>query len=347
MIKYPKVSIIITNYNGGVVLLNCIDSLKVLDYPNFEVILVDDCSTDGSFKKAIKNKGKLKLFGFKTKNNLGFVGANNEGVKHVTGEYILLLNNDTKVSKNLLTELVKKLEKDNTIGVIQPKIKMMDNPKILDNAGSFLTRTGFLIHWGFGKKDSKEYDFERIIFSAKGACLMARKEIIDKVGLFDEDFVSYMEESDFCFRVWLLGYKVYYLPTTFIYHKVGYSYSKLSPETVNYNSFKNRISSLCKNLEPKNIFLILFPHIFILLGLATYYVFSLQFNKFSMIIKSIVWNINNIAKLNNKRKLIQKMRQVSDDYIFERVMKKFNFKEMYIHFLKVEANYNTKQVTYK
>lgn len=339
MNKLPKVSIIIANYNGGDILLDCINSLKGLDYPNFEVVLIDDCSTDDSFKRAISSKGELKLLGVKTKKNLGFVGANNEGIKHVLGKYVLLLNNDTKVSKNLLTELVKKMEEDKTVGVLQPKIKMMDNPKILDNAGSFLTRTGFLIHWGFGKKDSKEYDFERIIFSAKGACLMTRKEIVDKVGLFDEDFVSYMEESDFCFRVWLLGYKVCYLPTTFIYHKVGFSYSKLSPETVNYNSFKNRISSLYKNLEFKNIFLILFPHIFILLCLATYYIFSLQYNKFSMIIRSIVWNISNISKLTIKRKIIQKMRKVSDDLIFESVMKKFNFKEMYTHFLKVEANY--------
>jgi GT2 family glycosyltransferase len=343
MIKYPKVSIIITNYNGGRVLIDCIESLKKLDYPNFEVVLVDDCSTDNSFDKAIKNKGGLKLFGFKTKKNLGFVGSNNEGLRHATGKYILLLNNDTKVSKNLLAELVKKMESDKSIGVIQPKIKMMDSPNILDNAGSFITKSGFLIHWGFDKKDSKEYDKEKIIFSAKGACLMTRKKITDKIGLFDDDFISYMEESDFCFRVWLVGYKVYYLPTTFIYHKVGYSYGKLSPETVNYNSFKNRISSLYKNLETKNLFIILIPHILILQCLSIYYLLRLQFKKFSMIINAIDWNVKNVGKLNKKRKKIQEYRVVSDDQIFEKVMKAFNFSEMFKHFLKVEANFSAKR----
>lgn len=335
----PKVSIIITNFNGGQVLLDCINSLKKIDYPNFETILIDDCSIDNSFEEAIKNKGILKLNGFKNKKNLGFVGANNEGLKYSTGEYILLLNNDTKVSKNLLSVLVDKMENDPKIGAVQPKIKMMDNQDILDNAGSFLTRTGFLIHWGFGKKDSKEFDTKKIIFSAKGACLMTRREIINKIGLFDQDFVSYMEESDFCWRVWLAGYTIYFLPQTYIYHKLGFSYSKLSPEVVNYNSFKNRILSSYKNLETKNLLLILVPHLIIILTLSLYYLLRLQFSKSGMIIGAIVWNIKNIKISTRKRKVVQEMRVISDDKLFKQVMRKFNFKEMFAHFLKVEANF--------
>lgn len=340
MKKYPRVSIIVTNYNGGRVLLDCIDSLKKITYSNFEVILVDDSSSDSSYENAIKNKGNLKLFSYKTKTNLGFVGANNLGLKYATGKYILLLNNDTKVSKDLLGVLVKKMESDTSIGAVQPKIKMMDNPLFLDNAGSFLTRTGFLIHWGFGKKDLKEFEKERIIFSAKGACLMTRRDIVDKVGLFDKDFVSYMEESDFCWRVWLAGFTVHFLPQTYIYHKLGFSYSKISPEVVNYNSFKNRILSLYKNLETKNLFFILIPHLIIILTLSFYYLLRLQFSKFSMIINAIVWNVKNINNSNQKRKIIQEMRVINDNKLFSQVMKKFNLKEMFTHFLKVEANFN-------
>ncbi len=337
---YPKVSIIITNYNGGQILLDCIQSLKKLNYPNFEIILIDDGSSDQSFERALKNKGDLKIKSFKNKKNLGFVGANNKGLEMATGKYILLLNNDTKVSGNLISVLVEKMESDPNIGAVQPKIKMMDSKGYLDNAGSFLTRTGFLIHWGFGKKDSKEFENERIIFSAKGACLMTRKIIPDKVGLFDPDFVSYMEESDFCWRVWLLGYKVFFIPQTCVYHKVGHTYSKqVSPVVVNYNSFKNRISSLYKNLETKNLFLILIPHLILLLFLSFYYLIRLQFSKFSMIIRSIVWNIKNIQSLNSKRKEIQSIRIVSDTDLFKYIMKNFNFKEMFTHFMKVEANF--------
>lgn len=340
MIKNPKVSIIIANYNGGQVLLDCIESLKKVEYSDFEVILVDDGSNDKSNEKALINKGNLKFKIVVNKTNLGFVGANNEGLKLADGKYILLLNNDTVVDKLLLRRLVDRMEADPKIGVVQPKIKMMDNPLVLDNAGSYLTRTGFLLHWGFGKKDSKEFDDEKLIFSAKGACLMTRKKIIDQIGLFDDSFVSYMEESDFCWRVWLAGYTVYFLPQTYIYHKLGFSYSKVSPEVVNYNSFKNRILSLYKNLETKNLFVILLPHVLIVLSLAVYYLLRLQFSKFSMIIRAIYWNILNIKSSSKKRRVIQKMRIVEDGELFKIIMKKFNLKEMFAHFLKVEANYS-------
>lgn len=345
MTKNPKVSIIITNYNGGQVLLNCINSLKKIDYPNFEVVLIDDGSKDDSFEKAIKNKGKINLIYSKNKTNLGFAGANNAGLKLSTGKYILLLNNDTTVDKNLLTKLVNRMEVDPKIGVAQPKIKIMDRKGYLDNAGSFLTRTGFLLHWGFGENDSKEFDEERIIFSAKGACLIIKREVIDKVGLFDSDFGSYMEESDFCWRAWLSGYKVYYLPQTHIYHKLGYTFShQVNPIVINFNSFKNRILFLYKNLETKNLFLIFIPHLIIITILSFYYLFKLQFAKFLMITKAILWNIKNINISSEKRKIVQKMRVITDDELFKIIMQKINIKKSYADFKRVENDMNLKNV---
>ncbi|MEK7100449.1 MAG: glycosyltransferase family 2 protein [Patescibacteria group bacterium] len=339
MQKYPKVSIIITNYNGGQILLDCIESVKKIDYPNFELVLIDDNSTDGSYEKVLKNKESLQLVYFKNNVNLGFVRSNNKGFELSSGKYVLLLNNDTTVNKDLLTKLISRMETDPKIGAAQAKIKMMDNPKYLDNSGSYLTKTGFLIHWGFGKKNTEEFSSEKIIFSAKGACLMTKKEIIEKVGLFDKDFVSYFEESDFCWRVWLAGYTVYFLPQTYINHKLGFSYSKINQELVNYNSFKNRILSLYKNLETKNLFLIFIPHILIILGLSLYYLLKLQFSKSSMIIGAIWWNIKNFKNSYKKRNLIQKMRVISDDNLFKFIMKEINLKEMFDHFAKVEANF--------
>jgi len=339
VIKYPKVSIIITNYNGGKILLDCIDSLKKINYPNFDLVLIDDNSTDDSYENALKNKGSLNLVSHKNNVNLGFVGSNNKGFELSSGKYILFLNNDTTVSKDLLAKLIYKMEVDPKMGVCQPKIRMMDRSDYLDNAGSYLTRTGFLVHWGFGKKDTEEFNREKIIFSAKGACLMTRREIIDKIGLFDKDFVNYFEESDFCWRVWLAGYTVYFLPQTYILHKLGFSYSKISQVSVNYNSFKNRILSLYKNLEMKNLFLIMIPHLVMLITLFFYYLLRLQFSKSGMIISAIVWNIKNIRVSARKRKIVQEMRVVRDDELFKQIMKKFNLKEMLTHFLKVEANY--------
>lgn len=336
----PLVSIIIVNWNGGEVFENCLKSLSKIDYPNWELIVVDNGSTDGSEKLPQNYKSPIRNYKLiKNKTNLGFALPNNQGYKRSKGRYILLLNNDTKVSPDFLNVLVEKMEKEKELGVVQPKIFVMDRPKYLDNAGSFLTRTGFLQHWGFGRKDGKEFNTEREIFSAKGACMLIRRELIEKTGLFDEEFVSYMEESDFCWRAWLLGYKVKYYPKTHIYHKVGMTSKRMSQIRINYHSMKNRIASLHKNLEIKNLLLILGLHTLLVCGLGFYYLLKLQLGKAGMIFKAILWDVRNLPKLTGKRKAVQKLRVKTDREIFESIMRKVNLRGMFSHFKKVEANF--------
>jgi hypothetical protein len=231
------------------------------------------------------------------------------------------------------------MEKDSSLGVIQPKIYMMDQKGYLDNAGSFLTKTGFLQHWGFGEKDGPEFMKEREIFSAKGACMLIRREVIEKTDLFDPDFVSYMEESDFCWRAWLMGYKVLFYPKTKIYHKIGMTSKRMSQVIVNYHSFKNRIRSLLKNLGTFNLFTIFLFHIFLILFLGVYYLLRFQFDKSKMIFSAISWNIANLGPTLKLRRRIQKKRVKNDKEIFEKVLVKVNWKEMFSHFKKVEKNF--------
>ncbi|MFH1827325.1 MAG: glycosyltransferase family 2 protein [bacterium] len=339
----PKVSIIITNYNGGQVFWDCLVSVEKIDYSNFEVIVVDDGSKDGSFGKAKRASWKATIKFFKNKKNLGFAGANNRGCGESDGDYILLLNNDTTVDKKLLTKLVERLELDLSIGVAQAKIFMMDKPGYLDNAGAFLTKTGFLSHWGFGKKDSEEYTKEREIFSAKGACMFIRRNVVEKLGLFDADYVSYMEETDFCWRVWLAGWRIIFFPETYIYHKVGFTFSnQCDPIVVNYNSFKNRILMLYKCLDTKNLFMIFVPHIILVTCLGFYYLFTLQFDKARMIYNSFVWNIKNISNAVKKRKRVQKIRVKTDNELFEVILQKTSFIQMFANFLRVENDMKNK-----
>lgn len=336
----PLVSVIIVNWNGKEVLKDCLESLQSLKYPEWELILVDNGSTDGSDQLVNQFKLKAKRVEIITNNsNVGFAKANNQGFEKSKGKYILFLNNDTKVTPEFLDLMVKKMETEKEIGAMQPKIHILDNPKYLDNAGTFLTSTGFLEHWGYMQKDSKEFDQEKIIFSAKGACLLTRREIIQKIGLFDDIFGSYFEESDFCWRVWLSGWKVLYYPKAKIYHKVGFTSKKMSQIQVNYDSLKNRIFSFFKNLEFYNLFLILFPHIIIILGVGLYYLLRLQIKKAKMMFSPILWNIKNFDKLIRGRKNVQKLRRISDHEIFKYVMHKTDLAHLFSHFLKVEANF--------
>lgn len=339
MKNYPFVSIIIANWNGGEVFKICLDSLNKLNYPSWELIVVDNNSSDGSENFVIRYKQIKNHKLIKNKTNLGFAKANNQGYKKSRGKYVLLLNNDTKVTQNFLKVLVNKMEKDNNLGVIQPKILLMDKADYLDNVGSFLTRTGFLEHWGYMEHDSPRFNKEKEIFSAKGACMLIRKNVINEVGLFDKDFISYMEETDFCWRVWLVGYKVVFYPKAKIYHKVGFTSKKQNQIFVNYNSYKNRLASLIKNLELGNLFYIGSCHLVVSIFLASYYFLKFQFSKSQMILGAVWWNIIYLRKTLAKRKKIQSFRKIKDKNLFPIIMHPINLKAMFFHFVKIEANF--------
>lgn len=336
----PKVSILIVNWNGKEVFKDCLEALEKLTYPSWELILVDNGSIDGSENLVSDYKLNFKEYILiKNPKNLGFAPANNQGIKRSSGEYILLLNNDTKITPDFLSIMVDRMEQEQEIGAMQPKIFLSDLEGYLDNAGAFLTTSGFLQHWGFKKKDSNEFDNERLIFSAKGACLLTRKALVDKIGLFDDDFGSYFEESDFCYRVWLAGFKVLYYPRARIYHRLGATSKKMNQYFVNYHSFKNRILSLFKNLETKNLIMILIPHLVIVSGLSFYYLLRLDFKKSWMVFSSLLWNLGNIFSSINKRIKVQSLRKVSDDDIFPYILENVKLSDMFAHFKKVEANF--------
>lgn len=334
----PLVSIVIVNWNGGEIFKDCLHSLSQINYPKWELIVVDNGSTDGSeklpttFKKIPSSKLIINS------SNRGFALANNQGYQKASGKYVLLLNNDTKVMSDFLAKMVKKMEEDKSIGVLQPKICLMDHPQYLDNAGSFFTKIGFLDHWGFMQKDGPEFDEERKIFSAKGACMLIRKNVIDHVGLFDENFFSYFEESDFCWRVWLSGYKVIFYPQAKIYHKVGFTIRRLNVSNINYHYYKNRICSLIKNLEVKDLFLILSSHLFVSLGIAMVFLLRRHLKNSLMITRAILWNIMNLPKILSKRNTVQGMRKISDTDLFSWAMHRIDWKKHFGDFKRVEAD---------
>lgn len=336
--KKPLVSIIIANWNGNAVFPGCINSLKQMHYKNWELVVVDNGSTDGSQNLSRKILKGIKIKVIENKTNVGFAPANNQGFDAANGKYALLLNNDTRVSPDLLGVLVTKMEADPSIGVVQPKIKMMDHPGFLDNAGSFFTRIGFLKHWGFGQKDSKEFEKEREIFSAKGACMLVRKSLIDDIGLFDRDFVSYFEESDLCWRVWLSGHRVLFYPKTYIFHKVGFTIKRLDVGNINFHYYKNRISSLFKNLGLANLLVVLPVHIILSLGITLIFFARGKFSASLMILKAIWWNVANLKKNLKKRALVQRMREVGDKDFLPRLTKPIDLVSFYGDFKRVEKD---------
>lgn len=310
-----KVSIIIVNWNGKHHLEKCLPSLEKITYSNYEVILVDNASSDESVSFVKSKYPSIKII--QNDKNYGFAKGNNIGFKQAHGEYILFLNNDTQVTKDFLDNLVAVLGSDRELGGVQAKVLSMTDPTRLDSVGAFLTNTGFLYHYGYLQKDNKKYDKPIYLYTAKGACMLFRKDVIDQVGLFDDEFFAYFEETDFCHRVWLAGYKIKYVPDAVIYHQIGGTSNSMNNSFIQYHSFKNRINSYIKNLGLSEAIKILPLHIFLCEAAAFVFIIKGKPSIFLAINKAILWNIKKLSQTLKKRKYIQRqIRTVSDNEAF-------------------------------
>lgn len=322
MQREKLVSIIIANWNSKDDLEECLNSLVKIDYKNIEIIVVDNGSTDGSIELVEEYSRKIVLRLIKYRTNLGFAIPNNDGFKKAKGEYILLLNNDTTVEKDFLTKLVSVLEKDEKSGVVQPKIIFADSRE-LQAGGSFLTNTGFLYHFGFGKNPkAAKYRKRMEIFSANGACMLIKRSVIEEVGLFDPDYFAYFEETDFCWRVWLNGYKILFVPSAVIFHKGGKTAKRFASSFINFHSFKNRINTLIKNLGTKELIKILPLHL-LFCELATLVYILLAKPKAAFAIqRAIYWNIVNLGATLKKRLSVQnRIRRIGDRKLMPQIMR--------------------------
>lgn len=262
MKQKPLVSIIILNLNGLQDSIDCISSIikthgRMLR--SLEVIVIDNGST---FDEAVILKKKFKnvIKTFRLDKNLGFCGGNNWALKKANGKYLFLLNNDATIEKNCLKELIKTLDKEKKIAVVQPKIKLFRDKKRFDYAGAcggFLDRFGYPFTRGRIFEDLEidrgQYDTVKDIFWASGAAMMIRKSVIDKLGyLFDEQYFNYMEEIDFCWRVMNAGFRVMSVPQSVVYHKVA-STAKKSLFKKRYWEHRNNLILLTKNLADVNL----------------------------------------------------------------------------------------------
>lgn len=208
------------NYNGAEVLKDCLASLRQVTYPDFEVIVVDNASADAS-GDLLAQHSEVRVLNSDV--NRGFAGGNNFGLPACRGQLVLLLNSDTIVTPDFLQPLVEYLRENPQVGIVQGKMILSRHGNTLDVCGSFLTRFGFLYHYGYWKKDAQKYDRSYPVFTVKGACLLFRRELIAAVGgyLFNEDFFCYYEETDFCHRAWLAGYEAHFVHTSNIKHLQG------------------------------------------------------------------------------------------------------------------------------
>lgn len=250
----PKVYIILLNYNGYIDTIDCISSLKLLEYDNYEIVIVDNNSTDDSeiyISKFIKYNDKVHLIN--AEKNLGFSGGNNLGIKYALkheADYICLLNNDTTVEPNFLSELVKEMELDSNIGICAGKILYYDNKNRIWSAGGYIDEIKSLgCHYGMDEYDNGKFDEKRQVNFLTGCVQLIRKDVLESVGFYDEDYFLYMEDVDFCYKTLNNGYKLMYIPNSKIYHKVSSSTGGDNSPLFLYYITRNRLLFAKKNYK--------------------------------------------------------------------------------------------------
>ncbi|MEK7450820.1 MAG: glycosyltransferase family 2 protein [Patescibacteria group bacterium] len=315
----PLVTIIIVNWNGRVLLEDCLSSLLKISYKNKEIIFVDNASTDNSLEYAKKMYPGMKII--QNSKNLGYAEGHEEAIRKAKGELILLLSTDTIVKENMLSAMVVAIYKEKNIGAVMPKLLMYPNTNLIDSIGTFFVRSGVSYHFG-REKDSKLpiYNKSMEIYSAKGACLLFKKNVLEKTGLFDKDYFAYFEETDLCHRIWLAGYKIIYTPDTEVYHKGAGTSKKIARAYIQFHSFKNRLLTYLKNLSTVNIITVLPLTLLVYQAIFLLFLLTGKFRIAFAVQGAIIWNLLNIKKTLEKRRYIQeKIRKISDSEFLPKI----------------------------
>jgi hypothetical protein len=221
----PSVYVIVVNWNGKGVTLDCLDSLRRVTYPALKVLVVDNGSTDGSVAAFTSGFPEVEILSLNE--NRRFAGGNNAGIRRALeagADFVLLLNNDTVVDPGFVQPLLDRFHREERCGMAVPKIFYHHPPHLLWYAGGEISFwTGTMRHRGIREKDSGQYNEPGDTGYATGCCVLVSREIIARVGAMDEDYYMYTEDADWSMRVRRAGYRVLYEPNAFLWHKLSIS----------------------------------------------------------------------------------------------------------------------------
>ena len=237
----PLISIITINYNQAETTRQFLDSCAQLNYPNYEVIVVDNASEPAlSASVDLTQYPAVRLI--RSTENLGFAGGNNLGMTAAVGELFFIVNNDTELNPTLLTELLRPFYQNEQIGVTCPKIRYYDNPTIVQYAGYSPMNmfTGTAVPIGYKQIDNETFNTAGTTHFAHGCAMLIRRTVVEKVGRFAERFFLYYEELDWSQRIKDGGYLIHYQPTATILHKESVSVGLFNPLKTYYLT-RNRI----------------------------------------------------------------------------------------------------------
>jgi len=308
------ISVIIVTFNAEQLILNCLSAMNKQTHNCFEIVIVDNGSSDNTLKTIDeflqKTSVKFPIKIIPLEKNLGFSKGNAEGLSHASGNYIALLNNDTVPHKKWLEELEPGLEIYPSVGACASKLVCYNSNRV-DSAGDCFTKILMGHKRGEGMDIASFNIFEHVFGACAGAALY-RREMIENIGFLDDDFFLIHEDTDLNFRAQLAGWKVLYVPTAIVYHKVRSSIGSMSDLAV-YYSLRNREFVRIKNV-PFGVFMKCFPE-FILGIISEFLYFAVKHKQFKLFLKAKKDALKMFPQMWKKRKIIMKTRKVNNRYL--------------------------------
>jgi len=302
----PPVSIIVPNLNGLRFLKKSIPSLMQTNYPNFEIIVVDNGSTDESVSFLRRKYPSVHVLGLRSNRGVSF--AYNAGVAVASGRFISFLNNDMEFDPNWLLPLVSMLQTDDRAAGCDSKYLSYYERERIDGsggAGRFIDKYGNNKSRGRGEYDKGQFDMPQEVFYGTS---LFRKDLVEKVGGFDESFFAYYDETDLCWRLHRMGYSIIYVPESVIYHIGGGTTSqyqkgeKKLKNTFVFHYYKNKLRMLIKNQFGRKLWFSIPVYLFDLLGMVLIWLARENQLYILMAVKATVWNLRNLSDTLNHRK---------------------------------------------
>lgn len=310
MTASPEVSVVIVNHNGKHHLGTCLAGLQAQTGPSFEIILVDNASSDGSVEWVRESFPSVMVVAVDS--NLGFAAGNNRGATEARGSLLAFLNNDTRVEPGWLMALRHGLESGDRIAMTTSRIVYMHDPTILDSGGDGITRAGGAFKHGHGGP-ATAYLRRREVFGACGAAFLILRSVFETVGGFDEDFFLSHEDVDLSYRVRLLGYRCVYIPEAVVRHVGSATLGRTSALSVFYGQ-RNLEWVYAKN-TPASVLLRTWPlHVVYVIAASIYFTWVGLLPTFL----SAKWAaLRGLPRIWRKRRHVQRTRRASAHDIWE------------------------------
>jgi GT2 family glycosyltransferase len=256
MVMARQVCVVIVNWNGRYHLETCLPALFTQTFTDFEIVLVDNGSTDGSAEWVETNFPHVQLI--RNAQNVGFAKGNNQAIRATDAEFVVTLNNDTRVESGWLAALVEAATSDPTVGMVASKMLFADRPDVINSAGIALDPVGIAWDRLGGASDKPDQETWVEVFGPCAGAALYRRAMLDQVGLFDEGFFAYLEDVDLAWRARLAGWRCLYAPVARVYHvhsATGIEGSPLKSRLLG----RNKIWSIAKNYGPTRRLLAYLP----------------------------------------------------------------------------------------